>query len=158
MLTKYVQISLSKCRGDKMNLAVIYYTKLGHSKKIAQATADELGVKTQDIRENPQIKNIDKLYIVSGIYGGKSAPELLEYLRGLDSNQVKQAVLLTSSGGKTTRAADVRAVLTEIGIPVAEEEFTCQGAIFLFGMGHPNNTDIQNAIQFVQKTAQKTAP
>ena len=140
-----------------MNLAVIYYTKLGHSKKIAQAIANELGVKAQDIRDNPELINMDKLYIVSGIYGGKSAPELLEFLENLDGQQIKRAYLLTSSGGKTTRAADVRAVLTEIGIPVAEEEFTCQGAIFLFGMGHPNNTDIQNAIQFVQKTAQKTA-
>jgi flavodoxin len=141
-----------------MNLAVIYYTKLGHSRKISQTIANELGGKAQDIRENPELINIDKLYIVSGIYGGKSAPELLEYFENLDGQQIKRAYLLTSSGGKTTRAAEVRAVLTELGIPVAKEEFTCQGAIFLFGMGHPNNADIQNAIQFVRKTSQKTSP
>lgn len=137
-----------------MIISVIYYTKLGHSKKIAQAIADELGVKAQDIRENPELKDIESLYIVSGIYGGKSAPELLEFLKTLDGQQIKRAYLLTSSGGKTTRAAEVRAVLTELGIPVAEEEFTCQGAIFLFGMEHPNKADIQNAIQFVQSVSQ----
>ena len=137
-----------------MNISVIYYTKLGHSKKIAQAIANELGVKAQDIRENPEIKDVDLLYIVSGIYGGKSAPGLLEFLKTLDGQQIKRAYLLTSSGGKTTRAAEVRTVLTELGIPVVEEEFTCQGAIFLFGMGHPNKTDIQNAIQFVQSVSQ----
>jgi flavodoxin len=137
-----------------MNISVIYYTKLGHSKKIAQAIANELGVKAQDIRENPEIKDVDLLYIVSGIYGGKSAPGLLEFLKTLDGQQIKRAYLLTSSGGKTTRAAEVRTVLTELGIPVAKEEFTCQGAIFLFGMGHPNKTDIQNAIQFVQSVSQ----
>ena len=135
-----------------MNNAVIYYTKLGHSKKIAQAIADELGKKAQDIRENPEIHNVDSLYVVSGIYGGKSAPELLEFLKTLDNQKIKSAYLLTSSGGKTTPAAEVRAVLTELGIPVAEEEFTCQGAIFFFGMGHPNKVDIQNAIHFVQNT------
>jgi flavodoxin len=137
-----------------MNISVIYYTKLGHSKKIAQAIANELGVKAQDIRENPEIKDVDLLYIVSGIYGGKSAPGLLEFLKTLDGQQIKRAYLLTSSGGKTTRAAEVRTVLTELGIPVVEEEFTCQGAIFLFGMGHPDKTDIQNAIQFVQSVSQ----
>ena len=137
-----------------MKKAVVYYTKLGHSKKIAQALADELGVKAQDIRENPEINDINRLYIVSGIYGGKSAPELLEFIKSLDGQQIKRAYLLTSSGGKTTRAEEVRAALTDLGIPIAEEEFTCQGAIFLFGMGHPNKADIQNAIQFVQSASQ----
>ncbi len=137
-----------------MKNAVIYYSKLGHSKKIAQAIANELGVKAQDIRENPEIKDVDQLYIVSGIYGGVSAPQLLEFLKTLDGQKIKRAYLLTSSGGKTTRAAEVRSVLTELGIPVAEEEFTCQGAIFLFGMGHPNKADIQNAIHFVQSISQ----
>jgi len=147
-------IFLSKDRGDIMKNAVIYYSKLGHSKKIAQAIANELGVKAQDIRENPEIKDVDQLYIVSGIYGGVSAPQLLEFLKTLDGQKIKRAYLLTSSGGKTTRAAEVRSVLTELGIPVAEEEFTCQGAIFLFGMGHPNKADIQNAIHFVQSVSQ----
>jgi len=137
-----------------MKNTVVYYTKLGHSKKIAWAVANELGVKAQDIRENPEIKDVDQLYIVSGIYGGVSAPQLLEFLKTLDGQKIKRAYLLTSSGGKTTRAAEVRSVLTELGIPVAEEEFTCQGAIFLFGMGHPNKADIQNAIHFVQSVSQ----
>ncbi len=135
-----------------MKISIIYYSKLGHSKKIARAIAQELDVQAYDIRENPQLTNVDLLYVVSGIYGGKSAPELLEFLRTLDQ-QVKRAVLLTSSGGKTTRAAEVRTALTELDIPVAEEEFTCQGAIFFFGMGHPDKADLQNAIQFVKNIA-----
>ena len=138
-----------------MKNAVIYYTKLGHSKKIAKAIADELNITAQDIHNNPQLDEIDRLYIVSGIYGGVSSPELLSYLKTLNPKQIKKAYLLTSSGGKTTPAANVRALLTELGIPIAEKEFTCQGAIFLFGMGHPNKTDLQNAIQFIRATSQK---
>ncbi len=141
-----------------MKIGIIYYSKLGHSKKIAQAIAEELKVKAHDIRNNPEFDNIDLLYIVSGIYGGKSAPELLEFIRTLDPQQVKRAVLLTSSGGKTTRAAEVRAVLTELSIPVTEEEFTCQGAIFFVGLGHPNKTDLQKAIRFVRNTSQQSTP
>lgn len=138
-----------------MKIAIIYYTKLGHSKKIAQSIAQEFQIKAHDIRENPELNRIDLLYIVSGIYGGNSAPELLAFLRTLDRQQIKQAVLMTSSGGKTTRAAEVNSVLTEIGIPVGEEEFTCQGAILFVGMGHPNKTDIQNALAFVRRTSDK---
>ena len=137
-----------------MEIAILYYTKLGHSKKIAQAIAQEFQVKAYDIRANPELNHVDMLYIVSGIYGGRSAPELIEYLRTLDHQQIKQAWLITSSGGKITPAADVRLVLRERGIPVADEEFTCQGAILFFGIGHPNKVDIQNAIKFVKRTMQ----
>jgi flavodoxin len=132
-----------------MKKDILYYSILGHSKKIARAIAKEFQIKAHDIRENPELEDVDLLYIVSGIYGGKSAPELLAFLNTLDNQQVNRAVLLTSSGGKTTRAAEVRAVLTEVGIPVSEQEFTCQGAFLYFGMGHPNKTDIQNALDFV---------
>lgn len=137
-----------------MKITIIYCSKLGHSKKIAREIAQELQVKAHDFRENPELNDVDLLFIVSGIYGGESAPELLEFLRTLDHQQVNRASLLTSSGGKTTPAAQVRAILTLLGIPVAEEEFTCQGAIFFVGMGHPNKTDIQNAISFVRRTSQ----
>ena len=138
-----------------MKNAVIYYTKLGHSKKIAQAIAQELRVKAQDVCNNPKLDQIDRLYIVSGIYGGVSAPELVAYLKSLNPQQVKQAFLLTSSGGKTSPATNVRAILTELGIPVSKEEFTCQGAIFLFGLGHPNKVDLQNAVAFVKSPFQQ---
>lgn len=138
-----------------MKTAVIYYSKLGHSKKIADAISQELNVSSQDVRKNPQLDDLDELYIVSGIYGGKSAPVLLEYLKTLDHQHVKVAHLLTSSAGKTTRASEVRAVLTDRGIPVGKEEFTCQGAILFVGIGHPNKADIENAIRFVRSTSQQ---
>jgi flavodoxin len=150
-----VNINCKSIKGSKMKIAILYYTKLGHSKKIAQAIAQEFQVNAHDIRTNPALNHVDTLYIVSGIYGGRSAPELLEYLRSLDHQEINQAFLITSSGGKITPAADVRHVFREQGIPVADEEFTCQGAILFVGMGHPNQVDIQNAIKFVRRTMQQ---
>lgn len=139
-----------------MKNSVIYYTKLGHSRKIAEAIAQELHIKAEDIHTHPDLNNLDLLFIVSGIYGGKKAPELLEQIKTLDSQQVKQVALITSSGGKTTPATDVRAALLERGIQVIKEEFTCQGAIFFFGLGHPNKIDLQNAVAFAKTTLQQT--
>jgi flavodoxin len=138
-----------------MKIAIIYYSKLGHSKKIAQAIAQEFQVKAHDIRANPELNHVDMLYIVSGIYGGRTAPELIAYLRTLERQQINRAWLITSSGGKTTPAEDVRVILAERGIPVADEEFTCQGAIVFVGIGHPNRLDIQNSIKFVKQTMQQ---
>jgi flavodoxin len=134
-----------------MNIALIYATMTGHSRKIARALQETLGSEAVDIKTNPQLEAIDLLFVVGGIYGGTSSPQMLEYLKQVTSSQVKKAVLLTSSGGKTANQSDVRAVLTANGIEVAEEEFTCQGGFLFVGISHPNKTDLQNAVAFAQQ-------
>ena len=134
-----------------MKIALIYATMTGHSRKIARALQETLGVEAVDIKTNPKLESIDLLFVVGGIYGGTATPELLAYLKQVNSTQVKKAVLLTSSGGKTAKQSDVRALLNENGIEVAAEEFTCQGGILFVGIGHPNKTDLQNAVAFAQQ-------
>ena len=136
-----------------MKIEIIYATKTGHSKKIATAIAQELKVKATDIKMKPKIEDVDFLYIVSGVYGGKSAPELVEFVKGIDSTQVKQVLLITSSAGKTTPPKEVREVLISNGVQVAEKEYLCQGGFLFVGMGHPNADDIKNAIDFVKQTS-----
>ena len=43
------------------NVKVVYATKTGHSRKIAQAVAKELNVEPMNIKENPQLKGVDLL-------------------------------------------------------------------------------------------------
>ena len=137
-----------------MNTGVIYATKTGHSRKIAMGLGEALGIPPMDIKTNPNLENIDLLYIVGGIYGGKSSPELTAFLANVTSAQVKKAVLLTSFGGKTQKQTDVREVLNANGIEVADEEFTCQGSILFVGIGHPNASDLRNAVTFARQWAQ----
>ena len=134
-----------------MKLGLIYATMTGHSRKIARALGETLGIEAVDIKTNPHLEDIDLLFVVGGIYGGTGSTELLAYLKQVTSAQVKKVVLLTSSGGKTAQQSDVRALLTGNGIEVAEEEFTCQGGFLFVGLGHPNKTDLQNAVAFAQR-------
>ncbi len=136
-----------------MKTAVIYFSKTGHSQKLALAIAAELSVKAENIKESPELSDVDLLYIVGGIYGGKSDPKMIEYVKKLDSSQVKQAVLVTSSASKVAKQNMVRAALQSNNIQVHQDEFTCQGCFILIGFGHPNKQDISNALSFVRKTA-----
>ena len=63
-----------------MNTAVLFRSMTGHSKKIANAVAAELGVEALNIKNKPVLQNIDLLFIAGGIYSGKSLPELLRIL------------------------------------------------------------------------------
>lgn len=92
------------------------------------------------------------LYIISGIYGDKSSPVLIEYVKKLTERDVKKVALITSSGSGATKPIEVREILENNGINVLKDEFLYSGGFMFFG-GHPNKKDIINAINFVKETA-----
>ena len=135
-----------------MDIKVVYCTKSGHSRKIANAFSTALGTEAVNLKEE-QPKKADVLFIVSGIYGGVCAPELAEYAGTLDKESIGKVVLMTSSGSGKGTQKDVRKTLEDKSVAVVEEEFTCRGSILFVGMGHPNAKDIDEAVEFAKKQA-----
>lgn len=129
------------------NIAVLYATKTNHSKKLAQAVGTALGVPAKSFTENPDLSDIDLLFIVGGIYGGVSLPELLAYLEALETPALKYAALVTSCGSGKQRQGAVRRILEEKGVRVLGE-FVCKGAILFVSLTHPNAKDLQSASDF----------
>lgn len=134
-----------------MKTAVLYVSKTGHSKKLGEAIAKELNITAFNMKSNPKLNGIDLLFLVGGIYGGQSAPDLLEYVKTIDNTMVKKVVLVTSCASKQTKQNAVRDLLKEKNIEVSEEEFICQGSFLVMGWGHPNKIDISNAVSFAKE-------
>lgn len=139
-----------------MNVRVLYFSTTGHSKKIAKAVAESIGVQAEDIKENPILNSTDLLFVASGIYGGQPDPKLLSYFDQFSSDQIKKVALLTSSAGKKTKQVALRNKLNEKGIAVLENEFTCQGAFLVVGLTHPNAQDLSDAVTFSKKLLQNS--
>jgi hypothetical protein len=132
-----------------LKTAVIYFSRTGHSQRIAEAVAENLGVEALNIKEKPYLNEVDLLYVVGGIYSSRSSPELQSYLMNIvTSSQVKQAVILTSCLSNSTKQHEIRAVLRMLGIDVDPDEFVCKGSFLFFGKGHPNDDDVNNAVAF----------
>jgi flavodoxin len=134
-----------------MNSIIVYRTKTGHSRKIANAMAQTLDIKAVDLKEEPNIPPVDLLFIVGGIYGGKSNPDLIAFAESLDAQHVKQAALITSCASRKFFQKEVRAALVAKGIEVATEEVVCWGSFLIYGWGHPNQQDYTAAIEFAKK-------
>ena len=134
-----------------MNIAIIYATFTGHSRKIANALAKELQVKAENVKNQPKLNNIDILFIVSGIYGGQTLPVLIDYVKTIDFKMVRKVALITSCASKNTKQTIIRETLENNQIKVLTNEFICQGNFLFFGLGHPNKTDIKNAISFTKE-------
>jgi flavodoxin len=136
------------------SIAIVYFTKTKHSKKLAEAIGQALNVKAENIAEKPSVQNADLLFIVGGVYGGESLPELVSFVQSLDSKNVKAAALVTSCASGTQKQATVRRILEEKNIQVAGE-VVVPGAILFIKMGHPNKADIGNAVAFAKGLANR---
>ena len=134
-----------------MKTALIYISKTGHSSKIAKAISAELQIEAEDIKSNPKLNNVDLLFIVGGIYGGQSLPELITYIKNIDNGMVKKAALVTSCVSKKTKQNLVKELLVKNNIEVLTNEFICQGNFLFIGLGHPNKTDIDNAVSYAKR-------
>lgn len=132
-----------------MKAKVVYATMTKHSKKLAEAIARELNLTAENVKDNPVIEDLDLLYIVGGIYGGESGPDMISFVSKLE-NQVKKAVLVTSCCSKKATQNRVRQILMEQGIEVMNE-FICQGSFLILGMGHPNKKDVEDAVEFAKR-------
>jgi flavodoxin len=138
-----------------MKKSVIYYTKTGHSKKIADAISAEFEIKAEDINNDPKLKDVDLLFIVGGIYASASDPRMAGYIKKLDGSMVKKAVLITSCASSRIRQTSVRESLTKNQIEALTEEYLCKGSFLFIRMGHPNKADIENAAMYAKKVASK---
>lgn len=134
-----------------MNVAVVYSSKTGHTKKIAEAMAKELGVEAKSILDKPVLSNIDLLFIGTGIYAGKIAPEMYSFLESFDSTKVKNAVIFSTAMSPNNQTAALRDLLSRRGVAVKQEEFICKGKFLFFNTKHPDDQDVKNAVEFARK-------
>ncbi|MEA4849606.1 MAG: hypothetical protein VB106_20445 [Clostridiaceae bacterium] len=134
-------------------ISVAYATKTKHSQKLAEAIGKALHVKAEDVKGGSASHEADLLFIVGGIYAGKSSPELTRYVEGLSASQVKMAVLVTSSASATNRnQPEIRRILTEKNIKVLDE-IGCPGNFLFLTSGHPNAADMEQVAERAKQIA-----
>jgi len=125
------------------NVSVVYATRTRHSKKLADAIGKEFGVEAKNVAEHPEPQKAGLLFLVGGIYAGRSNPALLSYAEKLSASTVGKAVIVTSSASKSHRAQrELRAVLEKKGVEVAGE-LACAGAFLFIRFGRPDKKDME---------------
>ena len=61
-----------------MEFQVIYFSKLGNTKKIAEAIASELNVKAEDVKD-AKLNECALVFLGSGCYGGEAAKIMTKF-------------------------------------------------------------------------------
>ncbi len=107
-----------------MKTAVRYYSKLGNTKKIAEAIAEEAGVKAISVTDEPDLTEYaDVLFLGGAPYANIMAPQLREYAERLPADKIGRVALFTTSNRSRRTVRALRKILTEKGIPVEKRYF-----------------------------------
>ena len=142
---------------EKMKPIIIYASMHhGNTKKIVDAIAKEYGVETVDattVREK-DLSGYDLIGFASGIYAGRFHPDVAEFARKNLPNGSRIFYIMTSAMNRDfSRSMDN--MLKDKQATVVGR-FFCKGyntfgpfrLVGGTGKGHPDNTDLKNAVTF----------
>jgi len=143
-----------------MKIALIYFSRGGNTRKIAEVMAEELGVTAVDVKKNqPDVSDVDLLVVGSGTYGSKPGKEMVAYLENLKPVTGKKAACFSScaSGDASRTLQAMKDLLSAKGYSTVDC-FSCLGK-WLMGLsrrGHPSAEELAQAREFAKKLKTST--
>ena len=132
-----------------MKTAVRYYTKTGNTKRLAEAVAEALGTEAHPI-STPVDEPVDILFLGNSYYAFSIDPEVRNFIRSLDKNNVGRIVNFGSAAMLNSTWKKVKAEADKAGIKMDEREFHCKGEFKGVHKGRPNAEDLAAAAAFAK--------
>jgi flavodoxin len=138
-----------------MKIALVYFSRGGNTRKIAEVMAEELGVMAVDVKkEQPDVSDVDLLVVGSGTYGSKPGKGMVAYLENLKPVAGKKAACFSScaSGDASKTLQAMKGILSKKGYSNVDC-FSCLGK-WLMGLsrrGHPSDEELAQAREFAKK-------
>jgi flavodoxin len=133
------------------DITVLVDSRGGNTRKVADAIAEELGVKVSDIGASlPDDTKL--LFLGSGTYGGKPGKNIMKLIESGNLSGRKIALFGTSMNpaGSKNMIAVMEDAVKKKGATVAGT-YHCGGKFLLFNRGHPDKADLENAKKFARE-------
>lgn len=137
-------------------MKVMYYSRSGNTKKIADAIAQSLNETAEAVPPAYPLENVKLLFLGSGLYAGKIDNKMRNFINTLNISRVKNVALFSTSGGQDTAIREMKSLLEQKGINVIDQSFICKGKSFIFiARKHPSREDLKDAQNFARSVIEK---
>lgn len=134
-----------------MKCTVVYCSRRGHTRKVAEAIAEVCNVEATSITESHSLEDVDLLFVGMNIKDGKPDDLMLHYLDQLPVKKIRAAVVFSTCSSNEDHMALAVSLLKHKGITVCKEHFVCEGSHWLKAYGHPNVDDLNQAKEFAHR-------
>ena len=138
------------------DVSVFVDSRGGNTRKVADAIAEELGFKAENVTTSPP-HDAKILFLGSGTYGGKPGEAMMKFIESGNLSGRKVAIFGTSAslaGGQKLISA-MTDILTQKGASILGS-YHCRGKMFVVNWGHPNKEDLDNARKFAREMINKS--
>jgi flavodoxin I len=131
-----------------MKFQVIYFSRRGNTKKVAEAIASELSVKTEDVKD-AKLNDDAFVFLGSGCYGSKPAKIMTKFIEDNNFSSRNVALFGTSGGGEGLEVKEMENILNNKKANI-KGKFFCKGKFLLVNRGRPNDEDLYEAKKFAK--------
>jgi len=131
-----------------MEFQVIYFSKTGHTKKVAEAIASQLGIEADNVKD-AKLKKDALVFLGSGCYGNKPAKIMTKFIEDNIFKSRNVALFGTSGSGNGLEVIEMENIL-DTKKACIKGKFFCKGKAFFINWGRPNNEDLNEAKKFAQ--------
>jgi flavodoxin len=132
-----------------MMYQVLYYSKGGNTRKLADVIAGEIGVKAGDVRSSSPDPAAKVIFLGSGVYAGKPGEDMMNFIETHDFSGRKVAIFSTSWRTGENAFNGVADALKKKGA-IVQRGYHCKGRAGFFNLGHPNREDLDGARKFAR--------
>lgn len=134
-----------------MKTAIRYYSKFGHTRKMAAIVSEKVGVPAETI-ESPITEYVDTLYFGSAVYATVVDWRVKKFIKTLTPDKVGNVICFSSAAIIESNYPKVKELFERQGIKVDERQFTCRGSMGPIQAGHPNKEDHEALAAFIATT------
>ena len=134
-----------------MSIAIRYYSKFGHTRKMAAVVSEVSGAEPLSI-ETPITEPVDVLYFGSAVYATVVDWRVKKFIKTLTPDVVGRVICFSSAAIIESNYPKIKELFERQGITVDERQFTCRGSMGPIQAGHPNQADHDALAAFIKST------
>ncbi|MCD7782055.1 MAG: flavodoxin [Methanosphaera sp.] len=131
-----------------MDIAIRYYSKTGHTKKLAQAISEVTNVEALSISHKLE-SNVDILFLGTSIYGNSIDPQIPGFFDSIDV-KVGKIVNFSTAGTNISTYEKIKQLASQYDIELSQQEFHCLGEFGGMNLDKPDSNDIENIKEFTR--------
>jgi flavodoxin len=138
-------------------IEVVYFSRSGNTRKVAEVIAEELGVTAKDVKTAGILPPEAFIFMGTGCYGAAVAGGLVSFMENNRFHGRKIVLFTTSAFGSLSELASLKKQITNKGADIIDS-FSCYGQLLLAKKGHPTEKELENARKFARRVAGNLLP
>lgn len=132
-----------------MKYQVIYYSRKGSTKKLADVISSELEISAENVKD-AKLSDDAFVFLGSGCYGSKPAKIMTKFIKDNNFKSNNVALFGTSGGGEGAEVNEMENLLKTKQTKI-KGKFFCKGKFFIMNRGKPSNEDFEQAKSFAKR-------